>query len=104
MTKLTKARSALILDHPFFGSLALRLKLIERSDMSVHGRPMKTMAVDGKHIYYHPEFVERLSLNHVKFVVAHEVMHCVWSHMTRLQGRNPSKWNKAGDYVINDML
>lgn len=104
LTKLTKARSALLLDHPFFGSLAVRLRLVERSDMNVNGHHMRTMAVDGAHIFYHPEFVNRLSLAHVKFVVAHEVMHCVWSHMTRRGARDPGKWNRAGDYVINDML
>jgi predicted metal-dependent peptidase len=97
LSKLTKARAALILDHPFFGSLALRLTLVEDSTK-------KTMAVDGKHIFYNPAFVNELSMNHVKFVVAHEVMHCVWQHMTRIFGRKPKKWNAAGDYVINDML
>jgi predicted metal-dependent peptidase len=105
IAKLTKARAALILDNPFFGSLALRLKLVEATNMVVNGGyKMSTMGVDGKHIYYHPDFVNRLSLAHVKFVVAHEVMHCVWSHMSRRQHRDPRKWNVAGDYVINDML
>lgn len=104
LTKLTKARSALILDNPFFGSLAVRLKFVERTNMTVHGMQMRTMAVDGKHLYYHPEFVDKLSFEHLKFVVAHEVMHCVWNHCSRLLGRDPAKWNKAGDYVINDML
>lgn len=105
LQKLTKARAALILDHPFFGSLALRLKLVEATNMVVNnGMAMRTMAVDGTHIFYHPDFVNRLSLKHVIFVVAHEVMHCVWSHMTRRGNRDPGKWNRAGDYVINDML
>lgn len=105
LQKLTKARSALILDHPFFGSLALRLKLIEKVGMVVNGgMQMSTMAVDGKHVFYHPEFVNSLSQAHLKFVIAHEVMHCVWSHMTRVAHRNAIKWNMAGDYVINDML
>ncbi len=104
LDKVTKARSALILDQPFFGSLALRFILIETETMSTHGRPMKTMAVDGKHLFFHPQFVTELSLAHLKFVIAHEVMHCVWQHIPRLSGRNPAKWNAAGDYVINDFL
>lgn len=102
LNSLTKARAALILDQPFFGSLALRLRLVEAT--SVGSRPIKTMAVDGKHIFYNPEFVKELSLKHLIFVVAHEVMHCVWQHMTRRGARDPKKWNMAGDYVINDML
>lgn len=104
MMKITKARSVLILDFPFFGSLALRLKLVERTNMVVGSMPMTTMAVDGKHLFYHPDFVNSLSMPHIKFVVAHEVMHCVWNHTTRLQHRDPVKWNVAGDLVINDML
>jgi predicted metal-dependent peptidase len=31
-------------------------------------------------------------------------MHCVLSHFTRLDGRNPRRWNQAGDFVINLIL
>lgn len=62
------------------------------------------MGVDGKHIFYNPKFVLSLPHKQLTFVVAHEVMHCVWDHMTRRGPRDPKKWNKAGDYVINDML
>lgn len=95
--KLVKARAALILDNPFFGSLALRLRLLEN-------RSIPTLAVDGKHVFYNPDFIMGLSLTLTKSAMAHEVMHCVWSHIGRRQGRDPRKWNFAGDYVINDML
>lgn len=104
LEKLTRARAVLILDNPFFGSLACRLKFVEQTNMVVHGMKMNTMAVDGKHMFYHPDFVDKMGFEHLKFVVAHEVMHCVWNHCSRLFGRDPAKWNKAGDYVINDML
>lgn len=106
--KFLKVRAALILDHPFFGSLALRLKPVEVRDMVVHGyMHMTTLAVDGQHIYYHPDFVSSLSVDHLKFIVAHEVMHCVWNHVggrARRGDRDPVKWNIAGDFVINDLL
>lgn len=95
--KLSKAKAQLIIEHPFYASLLCNLPFVEKPDV-------KTMAVDGKNVYYNPEFVMSLSLNELKFVEAHEVMHCVMSHMTRRGSRDPLKWNKAGDYVINEML
>ena len=97
LQQLTRARTALVLDQPFFGVLALRLKLVEKPSI-------KTAAIDGKHIFYNPEFVAALSPAETLTLVAHEVMHCVYDHIGRRGGRNPRKYNKAGDYVINQAL
>ena len=98
--KLTAARAQLLINkgQGFFGTLALRLRLVERTDI-------KTLAVDGKHMFYNPTFVrEELTDSLTRSAVAHEVMHCALDHMTRLNGRNPKKWNHAGDYAINLIL
>ncbi len=97
--KITKARVALLMEQPFFGTLALRLKMVESSTLNP-----PTMAVDGKNIFYHPDFVMESTFHDVKFIVAHEVMHCVFDHMTRRGGRTATRWNHAGDYVINAAL
>lgn len=94
--QLQKARANMIIDHPFFGTLALRLRLEEA--------PIKTLAVDGKTIFYNPEFVLGMSLEVTKAAVAHEVMHCVLDHLTRREGRNPHKWNRACDFALNPIL
>jgi predicted metal-dependent peptidase len=52
--RIQKARTALLLDHPFFGSLLFRLKGRE-------SRSVKTMATDGVSLYYNPEFVDTLN-------------------------------------------
>jgi predicted metal-dependent peptidase len=97
--KIIKARVALLMKQPFFGTLALRLKMVE--DNSINP---PTMAVDGKHIFYHPQFVIDTPPHEVEFIMAHEVMHCVFDHMGRRNSRSPKKWNYAGDYVINAAL
>jgi predicted metal-dependent peptidase len=97
--KMIKTRIALIMEQPFFGTLALRLRLIESRTLKT-----KTMAVDGVNIFYDPDFVNDRSFSDIKFVVAHEVGHCMFEHMSRRGGRQPTKWNHAGDYVINEML
>jgi predicted metal-dependent peptidase len=93
--KLVKARIDFIhQDCVFLGNLSLRLKLIE-------ALWIPTAATDGFHFYYNPHFIERLDLDECKFVVAHEVMHCVYEHILRRGGRDARLFNIAGDYVIN---
>jgi predicted metal-dependent peptidase len=63
-----------------------------------------TLAVDGKTMYYHPQWVLDNDLDVVMAGVAHEVGHCVFDHIGRRNGREPTRWNHAGDYVINHTL
>lgn len=97
LKRVTKARANLVLDAPFFGSLSLRLTLKE--DQSC-----KTAWVDGKAMGYNPEFIKSLSMDELKGVIAHEVMHLACCHHTRMQARDAQKWNAAGDYAINSIL
>ena len=93
--RITKARVKLLLHHPFFGNLATRLKIVDASDR------IPTAAVDGRNLYYNDEFVTKLTDGELIFLIAHEVMHCVYEHMLRRNERDPQIWNMAADYVIN---
>lgn len=95
--KLARAKTNLILMHPFYATLACNLPWVEREDIP-------TMATDGDHIYWNRKFVDEMSLDETKFVICHEIMHCVFLHMFRRGARDPYNWNVATDYVINDML
>ncbi len=99
--RLIRARSHLLLDHPFYGTLAMRLKFIETASV-------KTLSVDGKHVMYNPDFINSLPDNElVKSALAHEVMHCVLHHCgvdNRGIHLNPTKWNRAADYAVNEIL
>ena len=95
--KMTKARAGLILDAPFFGSLALKLKLTPDPDAP-------TAWTDGHSIGYNPNFIDGLSLDETKGLLAHEVMHIAAGHHVRRQNRDPKKWNIAGDHAINGLL
>lgn len=97
---LIRARTVLLVSQPFFGCLALHLDLVEDINHPVR----KTMWVDGIHMGYNPDFVLELSEQELLGVVAHEVMHCAFQHMTRRQYRHPVIWNCAGDYRINGDL
>src|ERR1700690_1775926 len=95
--RIQKARTSLILDHPFFGSLLFRLKGREC-------RSIQTMATDGVSIYYNPDFVETLNAATLAGTLAHEVMHPALHHHVRRSGRDPKRWNVACDYAINPLL
>src|SRR5258708_40111424 len=95
--RIQKARTALLLDHPFFGSLLFRLKGREC-------RSIATMATDGLSLYYNPEFVDTLNSATLSGVLVHEVMHPALHHHVRRSGRDPRRWNDACDYAINPLL
>lgn len=92
--KMARARTGLILDHPFFGALALRLKLIEDP-----GAP--TAYTDGKVIGYNPQWIDGLPDAQLKGLIAHEVLHCANGHIWRRDARDPRHWNEACDRAIN---
>ena len=94
---LAKARTALVLEHPFIGNVALNLPYIV--DYGV-----KTAATNGKNIRYNPHFVDSLNDEERKFLVAHECLHPMLEHTYRRNGRNHKRWNQAADYVINKLL
>jgi len=95
--KITKARAGLILDHPFFGSLALRMVIKEDPSCP-------TAWVDGITMGYNPEFIENLTLEATKGLICHEVMHLACAHHARRGERNPRRFNMAGDMAINPIL
>jgi predicted metal-dependent peptidase len=97
VVRIQKARTTLLLDHPFFGTLLFRLGAQARSSIA-------TMATDGVSLYFNPQFVETLSAAEIAGTLAHEVMHPALQHHTRRGGRNPRGWNIACDYAINPML
>ena len=95
--KLSRARTQLLLNQPFFGTLCLRLKMV-----SMPGFP--TMATDGRRLVYNPAFVEKLTPGKLEGVLAHEVMHCALAHHCRRGERDAALWNQATDYAINPIL
>jgi len=96
--QMVRARSGLIAEAPFFGTLSL--KFILKEDYSCK----TTMWTDGVHLGYNPEFVHQLTIGKIRGVVCHECMHCACMHHTRRGDRKHEKWNEAGDYAINPLV
>ena len=92
------ARIGLLLRHSFFGNMATRLKVKACDDWC------PTAATDGRHLYYNTQFFNMLSNKQIEFVIAHEILHCVFDHIIRREDRDPQIYNIACDYLVNNVL
>jgi len=97
--KLLVARSVtkLLLQYPFYGSLALALRMMQDDTID-------TMCTDGKSIKWSANFVATLNALQTMFVICHEVLHVALKHMFRIGKRNFKLWNIACDLSINPIL
>ncbi|MDO8597057.1 MAG: hypothetical protein Q7R45_10585, partial [Sulfuricaulis sp.] len=76
--KLVAARTWLIIDKPFLGALVLRLPLVQADP-----KWCPTTATDARSFYYNRTYIEALSFEQAKFILAHEALHCALSHFAR---------------------
>jgi predicted metal-dependent peptidase len=96
--RIIVARLGLLLRHPFFGNMATRLKVISADDWC------PTAATDGRNLYYNTQFFNAMTNKEVEFVIAHEVLHCVFDHLGRRGDRDPKLYNISADYIVNNLL
>ena len=91
VSNLDRAKVQLVTQHPFFASILLKRKLIEDNTIP-------TAAVDQRgQIYYNKQFVDKLSVDQLVFLLCHEVGHVIGQHASRRGARHAKKWNIAGD-------
>jgi predicted metal-dependent peptidase len=97
--QISSARAALMLTHPFIGSLLMRceIKLAET---------VPTAAVDrGKTIYINPEWAGGLGKKGLLTVMAHEALHLAFRHGQRAEAvEDKFVYNLAADAVVNYVL
>jgi len=67
--KVSKAKSLLILDHPFFGTAVSKRPLKYDESIATAG-----MSATGQ-MYLNPQWVNDLSVRQMMFLLAHEAMH-----------------------------
>jgi predicted metal-dependent peptidase len=98
LDRIVIARVGLLLRHPFFGNMATRLKIQAADEWC------PTAAVDGRTLYFNTQFFNAMNNKEVEFVIAHEILHCVFDHLGRRDQRNPKLYNIAADYIVNNLL
>lgn len=95
--RMKRARTILLMRHPFFGYLAAKLKLVATDQFP-------TMATDGRHLWFNPRFTALLEDDQTLTGFVHEVMHCASGHHERQGPREYERWKKACDHAINPIL
>ena len=98
LDRIIVARVGLLLRHPFFGNMATRLRIVAADDW------LPTAAVDGRNLYFNTQFFNAMNNKEIEFVIAHEILHCVFDHLIRREDRNPMIYNIAADYIVNNLL
>ena len=96
-TKISRAKAKLLVDYPYFGTLASKLELILNDDI-------QAFKGDGKRVEYSGNFLENASVGELEFVLANGAMHQSLAHENRKNGRSGWLWQMATDMAINDML
>ena len=96
--KVGKAKSLLILDHPFFGTACSKRPIIYTDSV-----PTAAMSGTGQ-MYMNPDWCAPLTVRQLMFLLAHEALHYMLAHALRRGHRDPKAWNIAADKVINDTL
>lgn len=97
--KVNKALIWININRGFFARLLANLNIYGSTELDP-----PTMATNGLNIVYHPDFVLSQSDAAIRFVLCHEILHCVGDHMSRRGNRDPLVWNYAADYAINPIL
>ena len=96
--RIVVARVGLLLRHAFFGNMATRLRILAADEW------LPTAAVDGRNLYYNTQFFNAMDNKEIEFVIAHEILHCVFDHLGRRDDRDPQLYNIAADYIVNNLL
>jgi len=96
--KLTKAKTQIILYHPFVANILLRHEIEVTTRVPTLG-----IDRDGK-IYVNPDFIEGLTVQQIVFGLWHETFHRLMMTHVRQEHREHKLWNIANDAVINETL
>ena len=96
-TKISQAKAKLLVDYPYFGTLASKLELVLNDDI-------QAFKGDGKKLEYSSDFLENAEISELEFILANGAMHRSLAYENRKNGRSGWLWQMATDMAINDML
>jgi len=95
--KISQAKAKLLVDYPYFGTLASKLELVLNEDI-------QAFKSDGKKLEYSSMFLENAEVSEIEFALANGAMHTSLAHENRQNSRSGWLWQMATDMAINDML
>lgn len=97
MQKFATATTRMMIYHPFYSTMMLSVPYEITTKV-------KTAATSGRKHFYNPDLLDRLSVEGIMWVRAHETLHDMLKHMMRMGTRIHPIWNEVTDYVINYIL
>lgn len=95
--KISQAKAKLLVDYPYFGTIASKLELVLNDDI-------QAFKSNGVKLEYNSDFFAELELSEMEFVFANGAMHASLAHESRKNNRSGWLWQMATDYAVNDML
>ncbi len=95
--KLSQAKARLLIEKPYFGTLAANLTLKANENQ-------QSFLSDGTLFEYKPEYLESLSLDELGFALSNGAMHAALAYENRKNERMSWLWQLSCDYAINALL
>ena len=96
-SRISKVKASLIIEQPYFGSIASTLKPVLNEDI-------KTFLSTAKNFEYNDDYINSLSNEELGFILTNSAMHQVFLHEARIDSRMEWLWVLATDYAINCLL
>jgi len=95
--KISQAKAKLLVDKPYFGTLASKLELIVNDNI-------ESFISNGTKLEYREDYLKGLEIEELEFIFANGAMHASLAHAKRQNTRSGWLWQMATDIAINDML
>lgn len=96
-TKISRAKAKLLVNYPYFGTLAAKLELVVNDDI-------EAFKSDGRKLQYNSDYIQESGDEEIAFILANGAMHATLAHEKRKLNRSGWLWQMATDMAINDML
>lgn len=95
---MKRGRLHLLCTMPYLAPIILRLPVYYTDSPRIPTACVNKRGVIAVNTTWARNFADR----EMAGIVWHEACHWMWSHFARLNGRDPQRWNVAGDLVINE--
>ena len=95
--KISQAKARLLVNNPYFGTLASKLELIVNDNI-------EAFVSNGVKVEYREDYLNELEIGELEFIFANGAMHASLAHDKRRNNRSGWLWQMATDMAINDML
>jgi predicted metal-dependent peptidase len=95
--KLSQAKARLLVQNPYFGTLASRLEFKKNDNI-------QSFLSNGVSYEYNDAYLKDLDLDEIGFTLSNAAMHIALAHDNRQKKRMSWLWQLATDHAINSML